>query len=850
MVDMKAPRPEDIVGTFPTSITQKRAWFMEQIHPGNRGLNIAVRWELRGPVSSDTVESAFQKIVDRHEVFRTRFVERDGEPVQEVLARVEFKLNRLDVRNVPAADQDRKIGQIAVEHAEEPFDLGAAGLIRVAMVQIAADRAALLISVHNSVFDGYSIGVLGHELGTFLAAMEEGKPADLPDLALQYGDFAQWQVDYEAAGAFADEEAYWKRTLDGMRYFELPSDRPRTGEEPQSRSLAADLPDDFEARLAETAKALETSVFALGATAFAVALERFSGRRDVSFAIQVAGRNEVDLEPLIGIFTNPIVLRFDIDPEARLRGHAEATRDVVNGALAHQTLPFDRLVQVLNPPRDPLRIPLVSIMFNLQRAFLKEGRYGSVELVSVQSHSPGTLYDLNVNIVGRNAGWRMVIDYNAHLFDEATIGQFSDLVLEVFDDLMHRDQTPIRAIRAIRAQPGSAPAGETRADSPDPLGETAAWVVEPVAPLDGAARLRQIWSDVLAVPPERVSGNFFDLGGYSVLALRMLAKVGESFDQRPSLHAFLADPTFEGLAGLLDVPPAHSAEVAAPVEPVETRRMPIWELVELRKSSPDAPVLITVNQPFLWQALAREMASDCAVANLSVPGRDQLEALRGAGLDRGVDDAFETVLARYPGRPMLFCGLCVDGRVALRLAQKLNDNGQDTACVAMIDSWAPGAIRAFSGAAKWRNRWRIRLRRIGYYLGLRRQGEIGWGDVLRQNDLAAGILSRLKRMPAKSEIETLVDDTVDVLVEQTRSHVFDRYDGEVVLFVTRSQGMVPRDGVLGWSGILAADVSVFPVNGWHGDALMRSGFDRIIGVLDTKARRLNQGPTGAGPARE
>ena len=833
MVDMKTSSASEITGTFPTSITQKRAWFMEQIHPGNRGLNIAVRWELRGPASSAAVEAAFQKIVDRHEVFRTRFVERDGEPVQEVLAHVDFRLNLLDIRNVPAADREQKIRQIAIEYAEEPFDLGKAGLIRVAMVQVEAQRAALLISVHNSVFDGYSIGVLGHELGTFLEAGETGKPAVLPELVLQYGDFALWQADYEASGGFADEEAYWTRTLDGMRYFELLSDRPRTAQEPEGRSFAADLPDDFETRLARTAKALETSVFALGTAAFSVALERFSGRQDVSFAVQVAGRNDVDLEPLIGIFTNPIVLRFAVDPGATLSDHARATRDIVNGALAHQMLPFDRLVQVLNPPRDPLRIPLVSIMFNLQRAFLKERSYGAVELVSVPSHSPGTLYDLNVNIVGRNSGWRLVIDYNAHLFDEATIRLLSDILLDVLDGLMHRDGTAIGTIRSAvqKSAPRPAPAPFREAAAP-----AAPAVPAPAKPLDAAASLRQIWSDVLGLPPDRVEGNFFDLGGYSVLALRMLAKVGERFDQRPSLHAFLGDPTIEGLAGLLDL--AETPAIAAPVP--EAPRGPIWELVELRKSSAAAPVLITVNQPFMFQSLARNMASDCAVANLSVPGNDQLKTLETVGLDSGVDDALETVLARYAGRPMMFCGLCVDGRVGLRLAQRLRENGQETALVAMIDSWAPGAIKAFSRFARWRNRWRIRARRIRYYLGLRRKGEIGWADVLRKNDLAAQFLARYSDRPPRDETEVLVDATVDVLVAQTTGYQFDPYDGEVALFVTRSQAMLPRDGVMGWSKLLSADTAVYPVNGWHGDSLMRSGFDRIMGVLDAKAQRLNR----------
>ena len=829
MVDVKAFNPEEIVGTFPTSITQKRAWFMEQIHPGNRGLNIAVRWELRGPVTGDAVESAFQKIVDRHEVFRTRFVERDGEPVQEVLGKVDFKLNRLDLRNVSEADRDRKLRQIAVEHAEEPFNLGGGCLIRVAMVRTRTDRATLLISVHNSVFDGYSIGVLGDELGTFLEAAEEGRAADLPELALQYGDFALWQADYEASGAFAEDENYWKRNLAEMRYFELPSDRPRTGQEPESRSYAADLPDDFEERLAETAKALETSVFALGSAAFSIALERMSGRRDVSFAVQVAGRNEVDLEPLIGIFTNPIVLRFDVDPHASLSDHARQTRDVVNGALAHQTLPFDRLVQVLNPKRDPLRIPLVSIMFNLQRAFLKERRYGSVDLVSVQSHSPGTLYDLNVNIVGRNAGWRMVIDYNSHLFDEATIQQLSDLVVEAFSGLMHRVDTPITAIRSEPKDQLPETAIDTAPSLPSPKPAE-----EPAGRSEVEEKLRQIWSDVLALPPEQVSGNFFDLGGYSVLALRMLARVGESFDQRPSLHAFLADSTIEGLASLL-APPATQAAIK------DSQQSPsgaIWELIELRKSDEAAPVLLTVNQPFMYQALARDMVSDCSVANLSIPGQEQLEELGTVGFDKAVDAALAPILDRFAGRPMVLCGLCVDGRVSLRLAQRLKDNDQNVASVAMIDTWAPGAIREFSGFQRWRDRWRIRFRRLGYYLGLRRQGEIGWKDVLRQNDFAARFLSLFSRTPAKNETEILVDGTVDRLVEQTRGYDFAPYDGEVVLFVTRAQGLVPRDGVLGWSGLLPADVSVFAVNGWHGDALMRSGFDRIIGVLDAKLQRL------------
>ncbi|WP_170416491.1 condensation domain-containing protein [Ruegeria atlantica] len=831
---MKALQQQQIIGTFPTSVTQKRCWFMEQIHPGNKGLNLAVRWELRGPVTSDIVQAAFQNIVDRHEILRTRFVEKDGEPLQEVVAQVDFKLDLVDIRNVPVESRAARIDSIAIAHAEEPFDLSKPCLFRVAMVPIDSECAALLISVHNSVFDGFSIGVLGHELGTNLQAILAGAEPELPDLALQYGDYSMWLADYEASGAMEEEKDYWQSTLRGMEYFELPLDRPRVAAEPNNKSLATDLPFDFEANLAETAKELETSVFALGVSAFSIALERFSGRSDVSFAIQVAGRMEVDLEPLIGIFTNPVVMRTEVDADTSLVDHSRSIRDIVNGALAHQTLPFDKLVQTLNPPRDPLKIPLVSIMFNLQRAFLNERAYGDVELVSVQSHSPGTLYDLNVNIVGRNSGWRMVVDYNGNLFDEATIQDFSNLLLEVFHTLMHRDNAPIAGIAPVCSPQ----------NNPEPLKiDVPTSIVKPVQPPSRIKpRLAALWSDILALPVEQVDGDFFDMGGYSVLALQMLSRVGETFGTRPTLHAFLNDPTLDGLTGMLGQIEPTMEHYDPPPSGQEVNG--IWEMAELKPSTESAPVLLTVNQPFLYHSLGAEIYSDCAVANLGIAHRAQLMNLAKSGFDPAIEIAASLVQSRYGGREILLCGLCVDGRVALRLAQQLQVLGESVRCVAMIDTWAPGAVHQFSGLQRTRDKWVIRIRRFRYYLGLRWRGEIGTADLLGQYNFAQRILSPLKLVPTKTSTAELVDDTVDVLVELTRFYRFQPFRGEAVLFTTRSQAMVPKDGVLGWSDLLPADTAVYPVNGWHGDSLMRSGFSRISEVLDAKAHRLESSRAG------
>lgn len=818
---MKVAKADPVIATFPASVTQQRCWIMEQITPGNKGLNLAVRWEVRGNMPGDVAEAAFQEIVNRHEILRTRFVERDGQAVQEVIAHVDFKLNRMDIRNIPEADQEDRIRSIARDHAAERFDLSQPCLLRVAMVQMARDRAALLISVHNSVFDGFSIGVLGHELGTIAAAMIEGRPHGLPDLPLQYGDYAMWFRDYEAAGALAEDEDYWLRHLNGMSYFEMPSDRPRSPVKAETHTISRPLPPEFDARMTEAARRLDVSFFALGTAAASAALERASGRRDVSFAIQVAGRNDVDLEPLIGIFTNPIVLRFDVDPAAPLSAHALATRDLVNAALAHQNLPFDRLVQKLNPKRDPLRIPVVSIMFNLQRAFLKELNYGPFELVSVPSHSPGTLYDLSIGILGRKSGWKVMIDYNSHLFDAATVEQFADTLVAMLLQAMNAPERPIQAVAATAQAPAApeavpAPAAPTR----------------PIPGGDVQHRLAVIWSDLLNLPVDKVDGNFFDLGGYSVLSLRMLARVGDAFGKRPSLFEFLADPTLKGLAAVV--------RGTLPSDEAPAAQRPIWSLIELRPSGPQTPVLLSVNQTFLYQSIGKGIEADATVANIAIPDREALAAAGLAGFDASIEAAADMVAARYPDRPLLVTGLCVDGRSALRLAQALERRSRPVSAVAMIDTWAPGAASEFSALRRSLDKLILRVRRMTYFLSLRLKGRIGWRDFLGQYRIGRMAMRLFGRGPERPDLDSLIDASIDQFVAQTKAYEFAPYSGEVIQFVTEAQGMTPRDGVMGWGRHFAADTAVHHIHGWHGDAVMRSGFDQVSRVLDAKLKRMAQ----------
>jgi thioesterase domain-containing protein len=436
-----APAPE-VIAEFPTSTTQQRCWFLDQLNPGNPALNVAVRWELRGKVSAASVERAFRHVIERHEVLRTRLVEREGMPVQEVVSQVDFKLGLIDIAATAETDHAERIDAIAHENAEQPFDLTKPGLIRATLVRFAPDRAMLLIVVHQSCFDGYSIGVLGEEIGAATAAFEAGRQPELPELPLQYGDFCLWQQEYLASGVLDEETAYWTEALRDAPYFEADPDKPRPAQRGTGVAQAdLKLPEGFHDRLVEAAKAQGVSPFTYGTALVGACLHRLTGASEVLMGTQVAGRTEVDLEPLIGVFINNLVLRLNTAADMRFSEQLAQARQVVEGALSHQSMPFNTLVEKLNPVRDASRNPLISINFLLQHVFLKGKSYGDFELISVPSHAPGAVYDLSFIVIGRpETGWKVSCEYATELFERSTIDRLLEMIRDGFDRVMERPE--------------------------------------------------------------------------------------------------------------------------------------------------------------------------------------------------------------------------------------------------------------------------------------------------------------------------------------------------------------------------------------------------------------------------
>ncbi len=817
---------------FPIAPAQRPFWFSETADPGTPSNTISVRWELRGPIRASDIEAGLQAIVARHEILRTRFLEIDGSPAQEVLSHAPFRLAHLDIRNIPAPDQDARIARIERELCGKGFDLSTPCPMRVTLVQTAPDRAAILIVVHHAVFDGFSIRVLGAELGGFLAARAEGRDWTLPDLELQYGDYALWREACARTPDHAEHQAFWHNRLADAPYLELPPDRPRTApRKTKGGRLVRPLGAAFETGLETAARRHGVSGFALGAAAVAAALHGQTGGTDLVFGTPVAGRTESDLEPLIGAFINTLVLRLAANPGDTLDDLIRATGSDVAEALSHGSLPFDEICAQAGQRRDPTRMPLVSVLFTLQRVFLEERDYGPFRLISMPSQMPGVLYDLNIQILGRTAGWALTIDYNAALYEADTVARLADAIQVALDAALSDPSAPLTSLASAAADVPAATQDPMAASGAAPVAVPVAApdAVPDAAPVPAAVpaqlrkRIAEVWSDILALPTHEVEGDFFDLGGQSILALRMLSSVENRLGVRPGVSDFFADPTLDGftrrVATLLTAPEAEAAPES------------LWQVLTLREGPATGPAVVSLNQPFLYRNMALAIDTDVPVVNLHIPGPEALAQQGATDLDTVAAAAADQLAALLPGRPLILAGQCADGVIALRLAQRLARAGTQVEALVMIDSWAPDCVTG-------RRRLRTRLRRWGHYLRRALRGQAGIVQTMSKHGGLRRLLERTGHVAPPTEVERKARAANVRLAGMLRTEPFDPYEGQVLLFATESQSRRAEAMLFGWKDKLPADTPVYTLCGWHEDALLEHGFLRVAEVIDARLRRM------------
>jgi hypothetical protein len=434
-------------GSAPLSPAQQRLWFLAQLKPSSPVYNVYRAWRLSGGLNVDALQSSIDTIVTRHGVLRSIFRVVDGQPIQVAAAALSIPLPVVDLQQCSAAEQQAKSSRIAMREAAQPFDLVQGPLFRVTLLRLAEKESILLITSHHIVMDGWSMGVFNRELAALYGASVVNRSSPLPDLPIQYCDYALWQRERSQRDMLGSQLRYWKRQLAGLAVLALPTDRLR----PPVRSYNGAR--ETLQLSAETATQLKALSQREGATLFMTLLaavnvlfHRYTGQNDIVVGSPVANRTTPELEPMIGLVVNTLILRTDMSGNPTFREVIARVREVCLGAYAHQDLPFEKLVEELHPARDTSRNPLFQVAFTLhntpdQAPTLTGIRTTPFATGSVSPFDRGNdtaKFDLTVSMIETDGVIKGLLEYSTDLFDRTTIqrmaGHFRALLHSIAAD--------------------------------------------------------------------------------------------------------------------------------------------------------------------------------------------------------------------------------------------------------------------------------------------------------------------------------------------------------------------------------------------------------------------------------
>ncbi|MEA2663803.1 MAG: hypothetical protein QOI11_747 [Candidatus Eremiobacteraeota bacterium] len=428
------PAPRAPAAPLPLSFGQERLWFVHALWPADPVYNVplALRWD--GPLDVAVLNAALAAAVARHEPLRTRFAALAGVPSQLVGEPWPIAAEVVDLGACDRPAFEAAVRAGCRERARVPFDLGQGRLLRATVFRGAGERHAVLLVTHHIATDGWSVAILHRELILAYEALRAGRPAPLAPLALHYADFALWQRGDETGPERRRQLAYWAERLRGApAVLELPADRRRPAAARHRGALHRFALDPGTAEaVARTARALGCTPFALLCAAFAAWVHRVSGRDDVLIGTPVANRTRVEFEPLIGFFVNTLVLRTRLAGEPTFAQFLAAVRETALGALAHQDVPFERVVEELAPERDLTRAPLVQVVFAVQNAPVSTLAPAGVTLDRLDVDHGVAKFDLAFTLETDAAGLSGLIEYDADLFDASRIA----LVAEQYRTLL------------------------------------------------------------------------------------------------------------------------------------------------------------------------------------------------------------------------------------------------------------------------------------------------------------------------------------------------------------------------------------------------------------------------------
>jgi amino acid adenylation domain-containing protein len=408
---------------LPLSFAQQRLWFLDQLEGENCVYNIPFFWQINGFLNILALEQAITAIIQRHEVLRTTFCVVDGSPIQVIHAHPQLTMQVLDWRELTEKDQLSKAQQLATEELQQPFDLSNPPLLRVKLLKLADQSHLLLLVIHHIVCDGWSIEIFRRELLTLYTTFCAQEPSPLPELSLQYADFAHWQRQWLQGEVLQTQLNYWQKQLAEVPpLLELPTDKPRPSVQSfRGRSEFLQLNQDLTQKLKRLSQELGTTLFMTLLTVFTLLLSRYSGQEDIVVGSAIANRNRCEIEPLIGFFVNTLALRTNLQGNPTFKELLERVKQVTLDAYDHQDLPFEKLVDQLGLERSLSHHPLFQVAFGLESGIKDKLETNGLTLTSFSWENTTTLFDLSLIFREIPQGLIAEWEYATDLFEAQTI---------------------------------------------------------------------------------------------------------------------------------------------------------------------------------------------------------------------------------------------------------------------------------------------------------------------------------------------------------------------------------------------------------------------------------------------
>lgn len=598
----------------PLSFSQQRLWFLDQLTPANAAYHVPCAVRLSGPLNLAGLQQAFREIIRRHEVLRTTLAMVDEQPVQVVGPVFDPPLLTIDLQGLNRIDQEGCTLELSTRHAMAPFDLLHGPLLRTAVLRINEREHILLASMHHVVSDGWSAGLLIREVAILYEAFSQGRSSPLPELPIQYADFARWQREWLAGVRLEEKLEYWKQQVAGAPILELPTDRSRPSVQSfEGAKCSLVLPESLYAALKELSRQTGATLFMTMLAGFHALLHRYAQQARILTGIPVANRT-AETEPMIGFFVNTLVLSSDFADDPSFLTHLERLRQQALGAYTHQDLPFELLVDELKLARDMSYNPLFQVMFTWEEAGWNELELVGLEVGPVDMEFPTSQFDLNLTVAEIVGQLQCVMRYSTALFDEATISRMLDHYQELLHSVVEAPQQRISRLSLLNER--------ERQQLLRAWNETA---VE----YETTATLSQLFEQqvkrdesTVAVVSGEQEVTYGELNERANRVGHYLRQLGVGVEGRVGL---LAERGIEMVVGLLGI--IKAGAVYVPLDPSYPR-------TRLEYMLRDAAVKVVLTEPRL-QRLAREV-TEAAGSVETVLSLDEHWAEQGSGANLAV----------------------------------------------------------------------------------------------------------------------------------------------------------------------------------------------------------------------